>query len=76
LRTRITAHYCQEELIAALEKFVTYYNHQRYHESLENVTPADVYYGRQDEIKKYREAVKKNTLKRRRQNYLRMKIAT
>jgi putative transposase len=73
---KLEHYYCQEELIAALEKFVTYYNHQRYHESLGNVTPADVYYGRQDEIKKYREAVKKNTLKRRRQNYLRMKIAT
>jgi transposase InsO family protein len=73
---KLEHYYCPEELIAALEKFVTYYNHQRYHESLGNVTPADVYYGRQDEIKKYREAVKKNTLKRRRQNYLRMKIAT
>lgn len=73
---KLEHYYCPEELIAALEEFVTYYNHQRYHESLGNVTPADIYYGRQDEIKKYREAVKKNTLKRRRQNYLRMKIAT
>jgi len=31
------------ELKLALRDFVDYYNHERYHESLKNVTPADVY---------------------------------
>ena len=36
-----------EELKAALKDFVAYDNKDRYHESLDNVTPADVYFGRQ-----------------------------
>lgn len=42
--------YHPEELIDALKNFVTNYNNSRYHESLNNLTPADVYYGRTDKI--------------------------
>lgn len=73
---KLDNYYCPEELEAALESFVHYYNHERYHESLKNVTPADVYYGRQEEIFKYRERIKLLTFKRRRQDYLRQKIAS
>ncbi len=73
---KLDNYYCPEELEAALESFVHYYNHERYHESLSNVTPADVYYGRQEEIFKYRERIKLLTLKRRRQDYLRQKVAS
>ncbi len=47
-------------------EFVQYYNHQRVHESLDNLTPADVYYGRDRKIKAARNLVKEQTLRRRR----------
>ena len=43
--------------------------HQRYHESLGNVTPTDVYFGRAKEVQSRREEIKRRTLEaRRRQN--------
>jgi putative transposase len=41
------------------------YNHQRYHESLDNLTPADVYFGRGEAILLERERIKRQTLARR-----------
>ena len=38
--------------------FVEYYNHQRYHESLSNLTPADVFFGRDQAILRERKKVK------------------
>jgi putative transposase len=47
-------------------EFVQYYNHQRVHESLYNLTPADVYHGRYKEIIEARNLVKEQNLRRRR----------
>ena len=59
-------YYLPGELKAALQKFVDYYNHERYHESLKNLTPADVFYGRGQEILDQREKIKLATLMMRR----------
>lgn len=42
--------YFPEELKMVLKDFIAYYNNERYHESLSNITPADVYVGRQYEV--------------------------
>jgi transposase InsO family protein/transposase-like protein len=54
------------DLKAQIGKFVTYYNHQRYHESLKNLTPADVYFGRGQTILLERERIKRDTINQRR----------
>ncbi len=42
------------------------YNHRRYHESLNNLTPADVYFGRGHTILLERERIKRKTIEYRR----------
>jgi len=54
------------DLEAQIAAFVGHYNHQRYHESLNNVTPADVYTGRGHTILLEREKTKRRTMKLRR----------
>ena len=54
------------ELEHSVNAFVEYYNHQRYHESLSNLTPADVYFGRGESILEERRAIKEQTIQSRR----------
>jgi transposase InsO family protein len=67
--------YFPEELKTALKDFVSYYNNERYHESLGNVTPADVYLGRQYAVLSERSKIKRRTMERRRKEYLAQKAA-
>ncbi|AZA85425.1 transposase [Chryseobacterium shandongense] len=67
-------YYSPEELEKALEEFVNRYNNERYHESLQNLTPADVYFGRADEVLKIRQQIKSETLKRRKREYYKTKL--
>lgn len=62
-------YYLPSELKRRLEEFVGYYNHERYHESLNNLTPADVYYGRGQSILDQRERTKLKTLAMRKQSH-------
>ena len=55
------------ELEDRIRQFVAYYNYERYHESLNNLTPADVFYGRGQSILDEREKIKRRTLALRRQ---------
>ena len=59
-------YFLPEELERAIRAFVEQYNQQRYHESLNNLTPADVYFGRAKEILNRREKIKRDTLAARR----------
>ena len=60
------------DTIEQIEAFVEHYNHQRYHESLDNVTPADAYFGRAKAIIKRRERIKRQTLEHRRLQHRRL----
>ena len=59
-------YYFPSELEKEIAKFVDLYNNHRYHESLDNLTPADVYFGRDKEILDRREIIKRETLRNRR----------
>ena len=54
------------DLEAQIDAFIDHYNHHRYHESLDNVTPADVYFGRATDILAERARIKRQTIEHRR----------
>jgi len=59
-------YYLPGDLKAHIARFVDHSNHQRYHESLKNLTPADVCLGRGQNILIQRERIKRETIKLRR----------
>ena len=62
-------YYLPWDLEEEIDKFVNYYNHERYHEGIQNLIPADVYAGKDKEIINKRDSTKKKTMQiRRRQN--------
>jgi len=62
IRVLLHYYYSPSELEKAIESWVHHYNNERYHESLNNMSPADVYYGRDEEILKRRQLIKEKTL--------------
>ncbi len=65
-RVLLENYYLPGDLERQIEAFIDYYNNQRYHESLSNVTPADVYFGRDKAILRERKRIKKQTIRKRR----------
>ncbi len=65
-RVLLENYYLPGDLEAQVDAFVEHYNHQRYHESLGNLTPADVYIGRGQTILLKRERIKRKTIEHRR----------
>lgn len=63
-------HYFPWELEHAIADFIDHYNHRRYHEALQNVTPADVFFGRAYTIQAQRDQIKRTTLIQRRTRHL------
>ncbi len=58
-------YYLPGELELEIKHFVEYYNNRRYHESLDNLTPATVYNGNRRECLSLRDMIKRKTLKAR-----------
>jgi len=65
-RILLENYYLPGELEAQIDAFVQHYNHHRYHESLNNLTPADVYFGRARTVLLDRQRIKQQTIRQRR----------
>jgi putative transposase len=65
-RILLENYYLPGDLEAQIDAFVADYNHLRYHESIDNLTPADVYFGRGQTILLQRERIKRQTIAQRR----------
>ena len=62
---KLNHYFCPSELENAIDGWVKYYNERRFHESLDNLTPKDVYLGQGEKIKKIREIIKQNSINKR-----------
>ena len=69
---KLENYYYPWQLEKAIAVWVQHYNHERYHESLDNVTPADMYQGRRDDILAQRAIIKSRTMMQRKVQNLRL----
>ena len=71
---KLENYYYPWELKKAIAEWVGHYKNERYHESLDNVTRADVYKGRRNDILDQRAVVKIRTLTRRKIHNLQLAV--
>ena len=69
---KLENYYYPWQLEKAIADWVQHYNQERYHESLDNVTPSDVYQGRRDDILDQRAIIKSRTMMQRKVQNLRL----
>ena len=60
------------DLEKRISSFVNYYNYERYHEAIDNLTPADLYAGKRRFILNRRNETKRKTMQMRRRKNLKM----
>ena len=65
-RILLENYYLPGDLEAQIERFIDRYNNQRYHESLDNLTSPDVYFGRGHAILLERARITRKTIEHRR----------
>jgi len=61
-RILLENYYLPGDLEQQIDAFVDHYNHRRHYESLKNLTPAGVYFGRGEAILKQQERTKRKTI--------------
>ena len=61
-RTWLENYYLPGDLEAQPGAFVEHYNHRRYHELLQNLTPSDVYFGNAELVLRHRQRIKPRTI--------------
>ena len=72
---KLQNYFSPEELEREIAQFVDYYNNKRYHESLDNLTPMDVFTGKAKEVLAKRAEIKRKTLQNRRMQNLQARAA-
>ena len=70
---KLDNYYLPGDLEQEIAKWVEYYNNERLHESLDNVTPADMYFGRKEKILTQRQIIKQKTLLERKRINLKLR---
>ncbi len=69
---KLQNYYFPWQLRNEISQFIDYYNNDRYHESLNNMKPVNVYLGKDEVILRQREMIKNKTIKLRRRENLKL----